>query len=182
LNHTAFKLYSLWHVSYLLEDFYDFQACYQIDNVFWYVLLLAFPFQSRNNADGTLQITGIAGYIGFKTLLDALGRGYHVRGVVRSNRHVPELRAKSLLVDACHTTGQLEYADVSDFLDQRRWLEILNGITAIIHLASPLAIEVSRKSRPERLLAYIAKCAALIDFPCIVTTMMLVSSIQESQW
>jgi UDP-glucose 4-epimerase len=162
----------LWHL----------RRCPRTINASWYVLLLASAFWSRNNADGTLQITGITGYIGFKTLLDALGRGYHVRGVVRSNRHVTELRAKSSLVDECHTTGQLEFADVSDFLDQRRWLEVLDGITAIIHLASPLAIEVSRKFHPEHLLAYIAKCAALIDFPCSVTTMMLVSSIQQSQW
>ena len=27
LYHTAFKLFSLWHVGYLLDDFYDLQVC-----------------------------------------------------------------------------------------------------------------------------------------------------------
>jgi len=27
LYHAAFKLYSLWHVGYLLDDFYDLQVC-----------------------------------------------------------------------------------------------------------------------------------------------------------
>jgi hypothetical protein len=137
------RIFTVRSDSRYLHTPWHFRRCLPTDNVFWYVLLWAFLFQSRNNADGTLQITGITGYIGFKTLLDALGRGYHVRGVVRSNRQISELRAKSSLVDACHTAGQLEFADVSDFLDQRRWLEVLRGITAIIHLASPLATEVS---------------------------------------
>ena len=29
-NHTAFKLYSLWHVGYLLDDFYDFDVCSRV--------------------------------------------------------------------------------------------------------------------------------------------------------
>lgn len=132
--------YRCLHLPWLLRH------CPQTDNVFWYVQLLAFAFQSRGDADGILRITGITGYIGFKTLLDALGRGYHVRGVVRSNRHMSELKAKNSLVDTCHARGQLEFANVSNFLDQRQWLEALRGITAIVHLASPLATEVSSKA------------------------------------
>ena len=28
--HTAFKLYSLWHVGYLLDNFYDFHVCSRV--------------------------------------------------------------------------------------------------------------------------------------------------------
>jgi hypothetical protein len=30
LNHTAFKLHSLWHVGYLLDDLYDFNMCSRV--------------------------------------------------------------------------------------------------------------------------------------------------------
>jgi hypothetical protein len=30
-NHTAFKLNSLWHVGYLLDDFYDFYVCSRVN-------------------------------------------------------------------------------------------------------------------------------------------------------
>ena len=30
LNNTAFKLHSLWHVGYLLDDFYDFHVCSRV--------------------------------------------------------------------------------------------------------------------------------------------------------
>jgi hypothetical protein len=29
-NHTAFKLYSLWHVGYLLDDFYGLHICSRV--------------------------------------------------------------------------------------------------------------------------------------------------------
>jgi hypothetical protein len=31
LYHTAFKLYSLWHVGYLHDDFYGFSVCSYFD-------------------------------------------------------------------------------------------------------------------------------------------------------
>lgn len=30
-NHTALKLYSLWHVGYLLDDFYGFDVCSRVN-------------------------------------------------------------------------------------------------------------------------------------------------------
>jgi hypothetical protein len=47
-----------------------------------------------------------------------------------------------LIDDAC-AQGQLEFAVVPDLLDQSAISKALNGITLVIHLASPLAVEVS---------------------------------------
>jgi nucleoside-diphosphate-sugar epimerase len=93
-----------------------------------------------------VQITGITGYIGFQTLVLALQRKYSVRGVVRSERNIEGLRSKSAVIAQSHDNGQLEFAIVPDFLKPNAVDEILEGITVIVHLASPLAygIEVSR--------------------------------------
>ncbi|KAI9154833.1 Ketoreductase CTB6 [Paramyrothecium foliicola] len=89
-----------------------------------------------------LLITGISGYIGFQTLIVALQRGYQVRGVVRDQRNIQELRDKSDLISSKNDDGQLEFAIVPDFLKLHAMEEILDSITTIVHLASPLAYGV----------------------------------------
>ncbi|KAI1878373.1 uncharacterized protein JN550_000555 [Neoarthrinium moseri] len=86
-----------------------------------------------------LLITGVTGYIGFRTLLDALGRGYRVRSVVRQDRNIEELKSKRPEIAGSHKQGQLDFAVIPDFYDGAAWDKALDGITAIIHLASPLA-------------------------------------------
>ncbi|KAL4908366.1 hypothetical protein BDW74DRAFT_175054 [Aspergillus multicolor] len=89
-----------------------------------------------------LLITGVTGYIGFKTLLIALERGYAVRALVRKERHVTELQNKSpTIIAPALESGQLEFAIVPDFLAPDAVFNVLHGITAIIHLASPLAVQ-----------------------------------------
>ncbi|POR37428.1 Putative uncharacterized oxidoreductase [Tolypocladium paradoxum] len=94
-----------------------------------------------DTASERLLITGITGYIGFKTLTIALERGYRVRSVVRSERHISELTSKSQLLGSSQDRGQVEFVVVPDFLKEGAIRNVLGGITAIVHLASPLAIE-----------------------------------------
>jgi hypothetical protein len=50
---------------------------------------------------------------------------------------------KSSLISESYQQGKLEFAIVPDFLANDSWSEVLDGITSIIHLASPLAREVA---------------------------------------
>lgn len=49
-NHTAFKLYSLWHVNYLADVFYGFRVCFRVD--FQYIILLAVPLSFSSKRHG----------------------------------------------------------------------------------------------------------------------------------
>ncbi|KEF51547.1 uncharacterized protein A1O9_12464 [Exophiala aquamarina CBS 119918] len=86
-----------------------------------------------------LLLTGTTGYIGFKTLLIALERGYWVRLIVRKESNLNDLRAKHELVAKASEQKRLEFVVISDFTDAVSIERALQGITAIIHLASPLA-------------------------------------------
>ncbi|KAL4936721.1 hypothetical protein BDV06DRAFT_233068 [Aspergillus oleicola] len=88
-----------------------------------------------------ILITGVTGYIGFKTLLIALERGYTIRALVREEAHITDLQNKSAAIGAAVKAGRLEFIVVPDFLEQDAVLNALQGITGVIHLASPLAVQ-----------------------------------------
>ncbi|KAL7948587.1 hypothetical protein V8C42DRAFT_363077 [Trichoderma barbatum] len=92
-------------------------------------------------ASQRLLITGVTGFIGFKTLLVALERGYSVRAVVRNEENILQLVGKSSLIYESHMRKYLKFLIVPDFLVGDHWSWALDGITSIIHLASPLAHE-----------------------------------------
>jgi hypothetical protein len=62
--------------------------------------------------------------------------------VVRNERNIPKLEKSSSLVAQSHEQGILEFSVVPDFLEPNAIRNVLNGITSIVHLASPLAAEV----------------------------------------
>ncbi|KAL7818343.1 NAD(P)-binding protein [Trichoderma gracile] len=95
----------------------------------------------HDDSSQQLLITGVTGFIGFKTLLVALERGYAVRAVVRNDQHISELAAKSQLISEAYKRGTLDFATIPDFLAYGKWPGVLEGITSIIHIASPLARE-----------------------------------------
>ncbi|KAJ5375701.1 NAD-dependent epimerase/dehydratase [Penicillium concentricum] len=88
-----------------------------------------------------LLITGVTGYIGFKTLTIALERGYRVRAVVRNERSINELKNKSTRIAQSLDQEQLQFVVIPSFLESDAIFKVLGGITVIIHLASPLAVE-----------------------------------------
>ncbi|KAL4733631.1 NAD(P)-binding protein [Aspergillus similis] len=90
-----------------------------------------------------LLITGATGYIGFKTLLTALSRGYSILALVRKDTHISDLQSKSAAIAESTQSGQLEFAVVPDFLAENAVYNVLrgSGVTVIVHLASPLAVE-----------------------------------------
>lgn len=89
----------------------------------------------------------MTGYIGFKTLTIALTRGYRVRAVVRTERNIKELKEKSTIIVQSLDQEQLEFVVIPQFLETDAIFNSLEEITVIIHLASPLAIEVMHTQR-----------------------------------
>ena len=66
-----------------------------------------------------------------------------MRGVIRSQHNAVELPAMNPLVAEAFQRGQLEFALVPDFLKAGALDQALENITVVVHLASPLANEVS---------------------------------------
>ncbi|KAL5337888.1 NAD(P)-binding protein [Aspergillus crustosus] len=97
-----------------------------------------------NISSEKLLITGVTGYIGFKVLLIALERGYSVRALVRKESHIADIEKKSAAIADASKSGKLEFAIVPDFLAKDAVYNVLQGITVIVHLASPLAIQTEK--------------------------------------
>ncbi|KAL7910311.1 hypothetical protein GGI35DRAFT_448441 [Trichoderma velutinum] len=95
----------------------------------------------HNVASQKLLITGATGFIGFKSLLIALERGYAIRAVVRNEQSISNLAEKNSLISESYKKGVLDFVVIPNFLAFDNWPVVLDGITSIIHLASPLAHE-----------------------------------------
>jgi nucleoside-diphosphate-sugar epimerase len=72
----------------------------------------------------------------------ALERGHRVRAVIRSESNIDDLKSKSTVIAQSIDDKNLEFAVIPDFLKKDAFFEALDGISVIVHLASPLAIEV----------------------------------------
>ncbi|PYI12201.1 NAD(P)-binding protein [Aspergillus sclerotiicarbonarius CBS 121057] len=92
---------------------------------------------ASNIGQERVLITGATGYIGFQTLVQTLQRGYSVRAVVRNEASIADLRRAPIVANSLDQ-GRLEVVVILDFLKKDAFTEHLNGITSIIHLASPL--------------------------------------------
>ncbi|THV48369.1 hypothetical protein BGAL_0252g00010 [Botrytis galanthina] len=86
-----------------------------------------------------LLITGATGFIGFRTLIEALDAGYIIRVAVRS-----ELGSKALLSNAkifeFASKGKLSFIEVPDILHKDAYVMALKDVTYAIHIASPIPL------------------------------------------
>ncbi|KAF2664981.1 NAD(P)-binding protein [Microthyrium microscopicum] len=84
-------------------------------------------------------ITGVTGHIGFKTLLFALNSGFTVRAAVRSNS-----KAQNILnhpkIQSLAPGPRLTFITVPDLTAPHAYDAAVEGVTHIIHIASPLRI------------------------------------------
>ncbi|KAK1252058.1 hypothetical protein MKX08_003245 [Trichoderma sp. CBMAI-0020] len=92
----------------------------------------------------TILITGVTGYIGFKVLRIALLQGYRVRGVVRKKEQISKIKSHPLMNGL---TDGVEFVVIPDLCKSGAFDPVLDGISVIIHLASPLAKETNDYSR-----------------------------------
>lgn len=85
------------------------------------------------------QITGVSGFIGFKTLILALQAGFRVRAVIRRAEQAKKLQLHAKIAPFI---ANIDWCIIPDLTDGNLLTSNLTGITGILHLASPLAIEV----------------------------------------
>ena len=84
-----------------------------------------------------LLITGATGYVGFRVLIVALEADYTVRCVVRSQAGAERLLANPV-VKKMSPKRSLYFAIVPDFAAEGAFRQPLQGITHVIHVASPI--------------------------------------------
>ncbi|PQE29020.1 cinnamoyl- reductase protein [Rutstroemia sp. NJR-2017a BBW] len=89
----------------------------------------------------TLLITGATGFIGFRTLLEALEAGYTVRATIRSSSSpASQALLSHPLLSSFISQNKLSFIEVPDILHLEAYTEALKNITHVIHLASPLPL------------------------------------------
>lgn len=85
-----------------------------------------------------IKITGVSGYIGFKTMYMALAQGYQVRAIVRKEEQIEKLKNHPKISNA----SNLRFFVIPDLAAKDAFAGVFDGAKAILHLASPLAKEV----------------------------------------
>ncbi|OBT94537.1 hypothetical protein VE01_07271 [Pseudogymnoascus verrucosus] len=94
-------------------------------------------------AGDLIVITGVSGYIGFKTMYMALAQGYQVRAIVRREEQIEKLKNHPKVTNA----ENLSFVVVPDLVAKDAFAGVFDGAKAIVHLASPLAKETDDYER-----------------------------------
>lgn len=83
-------------------------------------------------------ITGATGHVGSCTLLHLLRAGYHVRAAVRSEAKIAAVLARPQ-IRALNPGPRLSFTIVPDITTPGAYDKAVEGVTHVIHIASPLA-------------------------------------------
>jgi nucleoside-diphosphate-sugar epimerase len=84
-----------------------------------------------------ILLTGGSGHLGYRTLIEALSKGYNVRAAVRSDAKIAEIKAAK---STQPYLGQLSFTIVPDITKDGAFDEAVQGVDYVVHLASPLAV------------------------------------------
>ncbi|MBL9051402.1 MAG: aldehyde reductase [Tabrizicola sp.] len=131
-----------------------------------------------------ILLTGVSGFIAKHVALKLLNAGYSVRGTVRRLDRADEVRA-ALQPYLTETSGQLSFVQ-ADLESDAGWAEAMQGITALVHTASPFPIAQPKDPatliRPavegtERVL----KAAAAAGITRVVLTSSTVAVLNEAK-
>ncbi|PYI12627.1 NAD(P)-binding protein [Aspergillus sclerotiicarbonarius CBS 121057] len=82
-------------------------------------------------------LTGATGHVGHAVLLRALEAGYQMRITVRESSQAGPIRQS--VADKDHDLNQLSFTTIPDLTEPGVFDNALQGVTHIIHIASPLA-------------------------------------------
>ncbi|KAK3317208.1 hypothetical protein B0T19DRAFT_287449 [Cercophora scortea] len=89
-------------------------------------------------SNSLVLITGATGHVGSCTLLHVLRAGYHVRAAVRSEAKVAAVMARPE-IQALNPGARLTFTIVPDITVPGAYDNAVEGVTHMIHIASPLA-------------------------------------------
>ena len=85
-------------------------------------------------ASKLVLLTGATGFIGYRTLVEALKAGYRVRAAVRNEGGIDRIKAAE---STQPYLSQLEFVLVPDIQKEDAYNEAVKGVDFVIHLASP---------------------------------------------
>jgi len=106
----------------------------------------------------TFLVTGANGYIGLHIIKMALEKGYNVIGTVRSESSAQTI--KDTFPE--YTSPQLSTAIVKDITSAEQYKDVLDGVTAIIHTASPFSF-AAKDMKKEILDPAVAGAVAILE-------------------
>ncbi len=86
----------------------------------------------------TILVTGVTGFIAGHVVHELLGRGYSVRGTVRSLQRAEKLKA--LYENLGHDPAKFELVEL-DLEKDTGWAQAMAECTAVQHIASPFPME-----------------------------------------
>ncbi len=94
--------------------------------------------------DDLILLTGITGFIAKRIALDLLTNGYRVRGTLRADKGMAEVRdaLRPQLADPA-LLDRLDFAK-ADLTSDTGWAAAMDGVAAVIHTASPFPIAQPR--------------------------------------
>ncbi|KAI3537238.1 reductase [Colletotrichum paranaense] len=88
--------------------------------------------------DNLILLTGATGFVGYKTLITALEAGFRVRCAVRSRAGIDKILAAPSIKSNNPSKDQLSWTIVPDISHPGAYDEAVQGVTYIIHCASPV--------------------------------------------
>ena len=93
------------------------------------------PYQDTMTTTPKLVlITGATGFIGFRTLIETLKAGYHVRAATRNESGIQKIKAAP---STKPYLSQLQFVIVPDIVKEDAYYEAVKDVDYVIHLASP---------------------------------------------
>lgn len=89
-------------------------------------------------AKDLVLLTGSTGFLGYLILIELLKRGYPVRAAVRSQTKAQKVLASPSIKALAPTDEQLSFVTVPDMTGPGAYDNAVQGVTYIIHAASPI--------------------------------------------
>lgn len=108
-------------------------SAFQLKRHFAYACLLSTACTTMKGK--LILITGVSGFVGFAVLKYALEQGFQVRAPVRSEAKADFVRST---VGGLAKEGQLSFVVLPDILAPNALDEAVEGVTYVIHCASPV--------------------------------------------
>ena len=94
----------------------------------------------------TILLTGATGFIGFRTLVQALRAGYHVRIAVRGPPNVTKIQNAPSIQPYL---ASISFTKIADMTSPGAYDEAIQGCDYVIHVASPIPMKSNTQQATE---------------------------------